>query len=288
MNSKKLILSFLCVFSPLFFVEGTVFENQQSEVCDWEIEEDDEAFEFPVGFELLEVDCMPRHIGVIMDGNRRWAENRGFSGGAGHEEGAEVLIDFVKFFCSANLGIDTVTLYAFSTENWKRSDEEVDLMMELFSCYFDELLPYLKRYSMRLETIGDLSTFPLELQEKLQNLKELSVGHEKYTLVIALNYGGRDEIKRAFSHMAIDLEDGVFAKEDISEDLIGSYLDTNAFGDPDLIIRTGGDIRVSNFLLWQMAYSELHFTPTLWPDFSNQDLVNILLEFQIKKRRFGR
>jgi undecaprenyl diphosphate synthase len=288
MSRNKIILFSLFFFLPFAGMEGVVFETQQSEDCDWDTEDEDEIIELPKGFDLLDKNLMPKHIGIIMDGNRRWAKNRGFSGIAGHEEGAEVLIDLVKFFCNVDLGIDTITLYAFSTENWKRSDEEVDLLMELFSCYFDELLPYLKRYSIRLETIGDLSTFPLALQEKLQDLKEISFEHEKYTLVIALNYGGRDEIKRAFFSMVTDLEEGAFLKEDISEELIGSYLDTSRFGDPALIIRTGGDIRVSNFLLWQMAYAELHFTPILWPDFSNKDLVDILIEFQGKKRRFGR
>lgn len=274
------VLSLFCFLAPSLFAEGIIFDQ-----------EDVENFNYPFssieGLEFIQKDKMPKHISFIMDGNRRWAKKRGLSEIEGHAKGGDALIRLIKFFCNVDLGIDTITLYAFSTENWKRSEREVNLLMDLFISYFDEITPYLQTYAIRLETIGDTTKLPLNLQRKLEKIKNFPIENPRYTLVVALNYGGRDEIKRAFFKMACDLEEGLFAKEDISEELIQSYLDTGFLKDPELMIRTSGEQRISNFLLWQLAYSEFYFSPLLWPDLSEQELVNILLDYQNRDRRFG-
>jgi undecaprenyl diphosphate synthase len=272
---SALIVILISVFFPLFSLEHDV-----------DLFQDEELF-YVEGLEKLEKDKMPKHIAFIMDGNRRWAKIQGLPESDGHAKGSEAVIGLLKFLCRSDLNINTVTLYAFSTENWKRSEEEISGLMDLFFSCLDEIFPHLKRYSIRLETIGDLTRLPLALQEKIQDIKNAVVESPKYTLVLALNYGARDEIKRAFIKAAQDLERNVYSIQDISEDVIANYLDTNFVSDPELIIRTSGELRLSNFLLWQAAYSELYFSPVLWPDFSEQELVNILLEFQKRERRFG-
>lgn len=268
---RKTLFLFLCFLHPIFSMESS------SEEEPYYIE----------GLELLQKDKMPKHIAFIMDGNRRWAKRQNLPETDGHTKGADTVVRLLKFLYYSDLDIDTVTLYAFSTENWKRSEYEIHSLMDLFLSYLDEIAPCLKRYSIRLQTIGDLTRLPIALQEKIQEVKDFPIEKPKYTLVMALNYGSRDEIKRAFTKMAQDIEKGVFSSDDVSERLIASYLDTSFSNDPELIIRTSGELRLSNFLLWQAAYSELYFSSVLWPDFSEQELVRILLEFQQRERRFG-
>ena|SRR3990167_2807699 len=228
---------------------------------------------------------VPRHIAIIMDGNRRWAKAQGLSSAYGHWRGADVILDLVRF--ASNLGVKILTLYSFSTENWIRSQEEVDELMALISLYLENNRETMKKESVRLETIGDISKLPISLQEILQKTKYETKEGNKIRLVLALNYGGRDEIRRAFIKIAEDIEKGFVCKQDISENLISSYLDTAVFGDPDLFIRTSGELRLSNFLLWQLSYTEVYITKVLWPDFTPDHLLEAIKEFQMRSRRLG-
>ncbi|MBS0627268.1 MAG: di-trans,poly-cis-decaprenylcistransferase [Verrucomicrobia bacterium] len=228
---------------------------------------------------------VPHHIAITMDGNRRWAKQRGLSAVHGHWKGAEIITEIVRF--SSNLGVKVLTLYSFSTENWTRSKEEVDELMKLISFYLQENTPFMLKESVQLVTIGDLSRLPRFVQEILETTKKLTAGGNKIKLVLALNYGGRDEIKRAFLRIADGLEQGIIQKKDISEDLISKYLDTADLGDPDLFIRTSGEQRLSNFLLWQLSYTEVYIAKMLWPDFTKEDLLDAVSEFQKRSRRLG-
>lgn len=228
---------------------------------------------------------IPRHVAIIMDGNRRWAQKRGFISTYGHWKGADVVSNIVKL--SSRLGIKVLTLYSFSTENWKRSQEETEGLMTLISSYLRSNLSFMLEESVKLETIGDLSQLPAEVQEVLRETKEKTRHGDQITLVLALNYGGRDEITRAVAQIAQDLEIGKIEKKQITESLIASYLDTASFGDPDLFIRTSGEQRVSNFLLWQLSYTEIYITDILWPDFTPDDFLDAIVEFQKRSRRLG-
>lgn len=228
---------------------------------------------------------VPRHIAITMDGNRRWAKQRGLSAVHGHWKGAEIITEIVRF--SSNLGVKVLTLYSFSTENWTRSKEEVDELMKLISFYLQENTPFMLKESVQLVTIGDLSKLPGFVQEILETTKRLTAGGNKIKLVLALNYGSRDEIKRAFLRITEGLEQGLIEKKDISEALISKYLDTADLGDPDLFIRTSGEQRLSNFLLWQLSYTEVYIAKMLWPDFTKEDLLDAVSEFQKRSRRLG-
>lgn len=228
---------------------------------------------------------IPRHIAIIMDGNRRWARQKGFSSIYGHWKGAEIIMAIVRF--ASKLGVKVLTLYSFSTENWTRPQDEVDELMDLISFYLKNNAKFMVEESVKLETIGDLSRLPFSVQEILRETKKETASGAEITLVLALNYGGRDEIKRAFVHMAEDLENGNILKEEISESLISGYLDTATLGDPDLFIRTSGEQRLSNFLLWQLSYTEVYVTKVLWPDFTQGDLLDAIIEFQQRSRRLG-
>ena len=228
----------------------------------------------------------PKHIAIIMDGNRRWAKQKGFPTVYGHWKGAGVVTNILRF--ASEFGVKVLTLYAFSTENWSRPQKEIDELMRVISFYLKRKKRSMIKESVRLETIGDLSRLPLYVQEILEQTKEATAEGSKIKLVLALNYGGRDEMKRAFVKMAGDLEGGVISKQEISEDLIEKYLDTASLGDPDLFIRTSGELRLSNFLLWQMSYTEVYSTNVLWPDFSRKDLLDAIFEFQKRERRLGK
>jgi undecaprenyl diphosphate synthase len=228
---------------------------------------------------------IPRHIAIIMDGNRRWAKQRGIAPAYGHWKGADVIMNIVRL--ASNLGVEVLTLYAFSTENWARSPDEIDELMKLICFYLENNQQNMIEESVRLETIGDLSRLPIDVQSVIRRTKEATSAGKKITLVLALNYGGRDEIKRAFVGMAKDLESGKITLQDISESLISSYLDTASLGDPDLFIRTSGEQRLSNFLLWQLSYTEVYVTQVLWPDFTQDDLLDAIREFQKRNRRLG-
>ena len=218
------------------------------------------------------------NLAIIMDGNGRWAKERGLSRSAGHEKGAEIIRD-ITGFCSNHQTIETLTLYAFSTENWKRPKLEVDFLMKLLEKYLESELETYRKFDVRFETIGDLSKFSNKLQTKIENVKNETKNNKKLTQILALNYGARDEITRAVNKL---LEQN----KEITEENISSSLDT-PFSDIDLLIRTGGEQRMSNFLLWQTVYSELFFTPTLWPDFTSQELESIIKKYYKIDRKFG-
>lgn len=228
---------------------------------------------------------IPKHIAIIPDGNRRWAKKRLSSVQDGHREGADTLMEIVK--AAKELGIEGITFYSFSTENWNRPPEEVLALMALFSNYLTEQCDEMIQSGIKLETIGDLSALPIFLQQVIQETKLATQDCNKVTLILALNYGSRNEICRAFRAMLDDYNHQSLSKEEINEETISRYLDTHKWGDPELLIRTSGELRVSNFLLWQISYSEIHVAPVLWPDFTPQHLIEAVVDFQGRQRRWG-
>jgi len=218
----------------------------------------------------------PKHIAIIMDGNGRWAEKRGLKRVKGHERGAEVVREITKY-CSKNDEIDRLTLYAFSTENWKRPRLEVEFLMKLMESYLKKELPTYLKNNVRFEPIGDIRAFSPSLKKTIEHVKEATKECDGLVQSLALNYGAKNEIVRAFNTLK--------EKEDITEEILGNALDCKE--DVDLLIRTGGDKRLSNFLLWQAAYAELFFVDTLWPDFSIKELEKIITKFKKVERRFG-
>lgn len=219
-----------------------------------------------------------RHIAMIMDGNGRWAQKLGKGRSSGHEAGALKVREITQF-CS-DREITHLTLYAFSTENWKRPALEVSFLMKLMTRYLKNELPLLIAHNIRFETIGDLSAFSVQLKKQIEFTKHATAHHTGLTQVLALNYGSRDEIVRACNRMR---EKNLV----LSVETLDDYLDTAGFPPLDMLIRTGGDTRLSNFLMWQAAYAELFFTPTLWPDFSVEELESMFEEFEQRERRFG-
>jgi undecaprenyl diphosphate synthase len=221
-----------------------------------------------------------------MDGNGRWAQKRLLSRILGHEKGAEAVRMVVR--TCRELGIAFLTLYAFSTENWQRSKAEVDGLMRLLRRFLTAELPEMLENNIRLHVIGRIERLPLDVQQALSQAMAATQSNTALQLNLALSYGGRDEITRAAQALAAEVQAGVIGPEDISEARVASRLDTRGIPDPDLLIRTGGDMRISNFLLWQLAYTELFVTATLWPDFSREQFLKILDDFQTRERRFGR
>jgi len=217
------------------------------------------------------------HLAIIMDGNGRWAKKRGLKRTEGHKKGAEVVKE-ITTYCANNPEIDVLTLYAFSTENWKRPKMEVDFLMKLLDNWLKKELPTYIENEVKFEVIGDISKFSKALRERIEYTKEVTKDFKKLTQVLALNYGSRDEITRAVKKM-------IEKNEEITPENIQKNLDISR--DVDLLIRTSGEIRLSNFLLWQMAYAEMFFTKTMWPDFTPEELDNILKEFKKRERRFG-
>jgi undecaprenyl diphosphate synthase len=222
---------------------------------------------------------MPGHIGIIMDGNGRWAKKRGFPRVFGHRAAIKTVRQVVEE-CS-RLGLKALTLYAFSTENWARPSTEIKVLMGLLRVYLRKELPNLAKNNIRFRTIGDISGLPEQVREELVDVTEKTSRNTGLTLVIALNYGGRQEIVRAVNRI---LKSGL---KKVSEKDIQDNLDTANLPDPDLLIRTSGELRISNFLLWQIAYTELYFTKVLWPDFSIKDLHEAINSFKQRSRRFG-
>ena len=220
-----------------------------------------------------------RHIAIIMDGNGRWATERGLKRVKGHEKGAEV-VRTLTTYASRHPEIEVLTLYAFSTENWKRPKMEVDFLMRLLANYLKKETPTYLKNDVRFETIGDLSRFSKGLREQIETTKKATRHCRKLTQVLALNYGSQDEIARAAKNLC---ESG----EEIGIETLGERIESARFGPVDILIRTGGEQRLSNFLLWQSAYAELFFTPTLWPDFTPEELEEIIDEFKRRQRRFG-
>ncbi len=233
----------------------------------------------------VDLSRVPEHIAIIMDGNRRWAQKRNLSTLRGHYEGAEALTRIVR--AASELGVKALTVYTFSTENWLRTPYEVRALMSLLKVYLLTKREMMRKEGVRLDMIGDLSKFPPALQEIFYHTKEATKGGNKIDLILALNYGGRAEIARAFSRMLEDYERDAFTKEEVDETLISRYLDTKNRKDPDLLIRTSGELRISNFMLWQVSYAEIHITEVFWPDFTKKDLVKAILDYQKRERRWG-
>lgn len=220
-----------------------------------------------------------RHLAIIMDGNGRWAKERGLKRTKGHEVGAETIRD-ITTYCAAHKTIETVTFYAFSTENWKRPKLEVEFLMKLLDRYLKNELTTYQEHGIQFQAIGNISEFSKSLQKRIEKTEELTKDNHNLTQILALNYGGRAEITMAINML---IKDG---KKEIKEEDISSALQT-PYSDIDVLIRTSGEERISNFLLWQLSYSEFYFTPTLWPDFTSKELDTILNNFTQRNRRFG-
>ena len=227
---------------------------------------------------------VPKHIGIIMDGNGRWAKKRFLPRAMGHRQGAQALDKLTKE--AEGLGVEYITVYAFSTENWKRSKEEVDSIMGLLREYINRFFND-KKSILKIRSAGDLTALSPDLQADIEKLKEQSKDRPGMTLTIAINYGGRDEIRRAVTKIAEDVKAGKIQPEDINDQMISDNLDTAGIPDPELIIRTSGEFRTSNFLMWQSAYSEYYITDKLWPDFNVEDLKDAIKAYQTRDRRFG-
>jgi undecaprenyl diphosphate synthase len=235
---------------------------------------------------IIQSGKLPRHLAVIMDGNGRWAVERKFSRTAGHREGIESVRDIVK--ASSQLGIQYLTLYAFSIENWKRPVSEVSVLMKLLEHFLKVELNELHENKVRINTIGKISSLPQNVQKLLHDSVEKTKDNEGLTLTLALSYSGRWDIVRSVQMIALDIRRGKVSPEDISEDLFSSYLQTSKIPDPDLLIRTSGEMRLSNFLIWELAYSEIYITDKFWPEFRRTDLYESIMNYQKRERRYGK
>ncbi|MCI8514067.1 MAG: isoprenyl transferase [Lachnospiraceae bacterium] len=228
---------------------------------------------------------IPEHVAIILDGNGRWAKRKGLLRHMGHVEGCKTVERLVED--AARLGIRYLTVYGFSTENWKRSEEEVSGLMQLFRYYMVRLLKSAKKNNVRVKVIGDRSRFDRDIIEGLNALEGETEKNTGLTFVIAVNYGGRDEIVRGVRRLAADIRAGRLSPEQVDETCLTAYLDTAGMPDPDLLIRTGGEQRLSNYLLWQMAYTEFYFTDVYWPDFNKEELIKAIEKYNKRERRFG-
>ena len=236
--------------------------------------------------EKIDLNRLPEHIAIIMDGNGRWAKERGYDRIFGHQNGVISVRETTE--AAAEIGIKYLTLYAFSTENWNRPQAEVDALMELLIDTIEKETPTLHKNNVRLMAIGDLSRLPGKAGEKLNRCIDTTSANTGLSLVLALSYSSRWEITNATKNICKAVLEGKIRLEDINNELISSHLTTKSIPDPDLMIRTSGEVRISNFLLWQIAYSELYFTETHWPDFRKENLYQSIYEFQQRERRFGK
>lgn len=230
-------------------------------------------------------ETMPKHIAIIMDGNRRWAKERNVETRLGHKEGAETLKRIAKY--ANKIGIQYLTVYAFSTENWKRTKEEVGALMGLLQMYVNDFLNDKELEDIKINILGDVSKLEHGLQKSIQKAIDRTKNYSGMTLNVAFNYGGRDEITKAVQKIAIKVQNNEIAIQDIDEQYISDSLYTQGQLEPDLLIRTGGEQRVSNFLLWQLAYTEFLFIDKYWPDFSEEDLEEAIKVFEQRNRKFG-
>ena len=228
---------------------------------------------------------IPQHVAIILDGNGRWAKSKGMPRNYGHTMGAKN----VEVICKAahDMGISYLTLYAFSTENWNRPDSEVSALMKLLNSYLKNCIKTAAKNNMRVRVIGDITGLDPAMQKQIEELEEASKHNDGLNFQIALNYGSRDEMIRAMRKMTKDCADGRFAPEEITEELFEGYLDTHGIPDPDLLIRTSGELRLSNYLLWQLAYAEFYFTDVPWPDFSKEELEKAIETYNHRDRRYG-
>ena len=228
---------------------------------------------------------IPKHVAIIPDGNRRWAHQQEFASSEGHRQGADILMDVVK--SGIELGLEAMTFYTFSTENWQRSPAEVEGLMWLLHHYLTDQCQEMIDFGIRLQCIGDLSKLPKDLYQTIQEVKLKTAACTNIDMVLALNYGSRDEICRAIQSMVQDCTDQKLSKEEIKPETVSRYLDTSIWKDPELLIRTSGEMRVSNFLLWQLSYTEIHISDVLWPDFQPRHLYEAIYSYQQRNRRHG-
>ena len=233
----------------------------------------------------IDYDKLPSHIAIIMDGNRRCAKSKGLPAALGHKKGAETLEKIVRH--ANKIGLKYITVYAFSTENWKRAEDEVKALMVLFQNYVDKYSKIADSENIKVKFIGDFTAFSERLQRGIEDCMNNTKNNTGVTFNIAMNYGGRNEIVNAVKKIAKEVQDGEISVEDITENTISDNLYTKGMPDPDLLIRTSGEIRTSNFLPWQIVYSEFLFVDKNWPDFSEEDLDNAILEYQKRTRKFG-
>ncbi|MBQ7209890.1 MAG: isoprenyl transferase [Paludibacteraceae bacterium] len=236
--------------------------------------------------EQIDINRLPQHVAIIMDGNGRWAKQHGAERTMGHQHGIQPVRDVSE--AAAELGIKYLTLYAFSTENWNRPAEEVNMLMHLLVDTIEKETPTLNKNNIRLLTIGDTDRLPLAVHEKFERCIEQTSANTGLNLVLALSYSSRSEITQAMQDIARMATYGGVRVEDINEDFVSSCLQTKNIPDPDLLIRTSGELRLSNFLLWQMAYTELYFTNICWPDFDKQEFYKAIIDYQHRERRFGK
>ncbi len=228
---------------------------------------------------------VPRHIAIIMDGNGRWARERGLARIAGHQQGAASVRTVTR--ACAEWGVEFLTVYAFSTENWKRPRSETDALMVLLEHFIEQELPELMRNQIRLRAIGRLEDLPLGCRNALQRAIDLTAGNTSTTLILALSYSGRSDILRAAQSLCLKARSGQLDPESLDEEVFRQELSTGEYPDPDLLVRTSGEMRLSNFLLWELSYTEIHVTQKLWPDFGKEDLLEAVREFNKRERRFG-
>lgn len=228
---------------------------------------------------------IPRHVAIILDGNGRWAKKRGFPRNMGHAEGAKAVERIV--YDAADLGIEYLTVYGFSTENWKRPDEEVGALMKILRYYIRRLLDVAQKKNVRVRMIGERGRFSQDIIDGLAELEGKTKDNTAMTFILAINYGGRDEITRGIRRLAEEIRSGTVRPEEITEQMISDHLDTAGIPDPDLMIRTSGEQRLSNYLVWQCAYTELYFTDVLWPDFDKKELEKAVAWYGNRDRRFG-
>ena len=228
---------------------------------------------------------LPKHIAIIMDGNRRWAKQRGKIASFGHKEGAKTLEKIVRY--ANKIGVEHITVYAFSTENWKRSEEEVGALMMLFQSYLDDYAKRADSENIKVKIIGDKKALPEKMQKSIEKCMKRTENNTGITFNIALTYGGRDELIHAIKQVAQDVKEEKISIEDITENIVSENLYTAGQPDPDLLIRTSGELRLSNFLPWQLVYSEFLFVDKNWPDFEEKDLDDAIIEYQKRTRKFG-
>ena len=228
---------------------------------------------------------LPTHIAIIMDGNRRWAKIQGKPAGFGHKQGAKTLENIVRY--ANKIGLKYITVYAFSTENWKRSEEEVSGLMTLLQNYLTDYAKRADTENIRVKVLGDITALSAGMQKSIENCVERTKNNTGVTFSIALNYGGRTELQDAIKKIVKDIKEEKISEQEIDEELISNYLYTKDIPDPDLIIRTSGEIRLSGFLTWQSVYSELYFIQKNWPDFSEKDLDEAIEEYNKRTRKFG-
>ncbi|QRM89118.1 isoprenyl transferase [Lacinutrix sp. WUR7] len=236
--------------------------------------------------ENININKLPKHLAIIMDGNGRWAKQKGMLRAFGHENGTKSVRETVE--ATAELGIENLTLYAFSTENWNRPKLEVQTLMKLLVSALKKEIKTLQKNNIKLSAIGNLSDLPAKAHRELLEVIDKTKTNNRMTLTLALSYGSREEILNTVKKIAIKVKNNIISPENIDESFINEHLYTQNLPDVDLLIRTSGEQRISNFLLWQIAYAELYFTETLWPDFTKQNLYEAIIEYQKRERRFGK